>query len=315
MKINNILTQLFYLRFLCSVLGLLVLLTCSAQKRKVFPDSVYFSQTKLALILTYPLPKIRFNRQIKLTPVYVHPNLKEDTLTKNIRGDIDWQFRSKKALIAWDLFRDTIRNPGKKNFYLIEEKSTRELPDIRSIHLQGSNSAPAGVRYIFSKSSTPFISTEYASFYLSIKTGCFRPIFRDTVSLNGKIINYNNSGVYELTLERRLASFAFLMGYVLQFDKNCFVNIGGGFGLEQLFWRFEEYNLDYQRTGKSWAIHESTIKQIGFPCVETGVMVLCKNLLFSAGISATRFKVYQLNAGIGMQLNHPIFSKKNRYEN
>ena len=293
-----------------SLIGLLLSIYGYAQPRMVKPD-YHFDQSKQAMIFEFEMPKVKFFQKFKYRPFYVN-NKAKDTLAIPIdslllSGDTDWQFNRKKLMIEWDILRDTFKDVSNMSFYLEEKMGRPELPEISSIHVFGSQSAPIGTKIILPRKgsflSIPTLS-DNISVYISAHTGFLTPSFQDTVLYSGNILNYNKAGVYELNPipKRKLASYSFSIGWIIQIDKKLFINAGVAYSNEKVFWKFDEYNQDYQYTGSFWAIHidSFTREDLGG---ELGLLWLYKKYFLSVGYKSLAFKPNQFTIGLGLLLN------------
>ena len=277
----------------------------NSQTDTITPDTFYFNQSKQALVIEFFLPKVRFNKKIKYTPIALINGKEEKMISlQSIRGDLGWLYERQKVHIEWDPIRDRINDLSAIQFFLKEEQAAREIPDIRSFHLKGSNSAPLGFNYIFTMKPFPV--------YFAARIGKWLPNHRYTVSEFNQI-NYPAFGVYEISTQRRLASFAAVTGAIIRLEENCYANFGAGFGWEQWFWKFNEFDLDYEPLGEAWALRESTLRNKG-EFFEAGLMYLHKNKLYSLGACTTAFNAYQIYAGISLFFNHPKSLNNDRHE-
>lgn len=286
------------LRCLLLFPGLFQFFYCTGQ-RIILPDKVFFDQSKQAYIILYDMAKIKMNEKLKLVPFYYSKQSNDMIFLKTITGDTAWQTAPKLVQIEWDPFKDKLDLNEFFNVQLIlfEKKTSTKAPLINSVHYQGSNSALIGLKYMFKIRKAPV--------FIAGRIGALPPVFRYTVNDSGVIKNYNVDGVYQIGSERKLGSFAILVGSTLRFESNWYLNLGVGFGTERLYWKFDAFNLNYEKIGESsWALNENTAQQNGF-IFETGLMRKSGRFLFNLGTCSVAFKAYQITAGVGLIFNHP----------
>lgn len=257
------------------------------KENKIRPARVYPAQNQEVYIIEYTLPRIRYNKKIKIIPFLEQDDGQEIPLT-SVRGDTGWQSKKKLIRIEWDPVKQNSTSSASNSNIRLEPISEKiKAPVIESINYFGSNSAPFGVKYIFKTTPIPL--------YLATRIGALPPSYRDTISTKGEI-NYIKSGVYVVQNGRQFSSFAILGGFVARTGKNLYVNFGAGYGLEQLFWEIDEYNLDYKKIGSTWAITETTLKRKG-EFFEAGLIWRPNRILFNLGASTVQFNVYQITFG------------------
>lgn len=285
------------IRVFFALLGLWTRASCTAQvtEDEVPAHKFYLGQNSSAYFIEYNLPKVRYNKRIKLSPVLVQENGEHITLA-SVRGDTGWQVKKKLIRIEWDPLKEqNIQVVATPPIRLKKITETLKAPVIESIHYLGSNSTPYGLKYISKTSPIPF--------YLAGRMLDLPPSHgNDVISTTGKI-NYLRSGVYIVQNERKFSSYAVSGGFVFRTGKKLYVNFGGGYGAEQLFWKIDEYNLDYKKTGSTWAITENTLNQAG-EFFEAGLMWKQNRTLFSLGASTIQFTIYQISFGFNFIFIH-----------
>lgn len=285
---------------------LLVYLPATAQR--VENVRTFFDQSKQVMLIYYDLKWMSFKEEVQVMP-YIVSSRTQISPIKSLSGDFGWQNRNgANKLIIWDLFKD-----GIDTFVQIEIKTeTREAPNspFAGVLLNGNKSTPFGVKFmlmanIFSD-STRMLNPEirlnrllrnHFGSYASLRMNRKRPDYQYTVSNEG-VIDYLESGVYEIGSERRLAGYAFVVGPLVQVSRNRFIYVGLGYGAERLFWKYQAYNLDRNPTGTHWALNES-INRKGI-VLETGYVFRLRRLLLDIGVSTLQFKSFQITGGIGI---------------
>jgi hypothetical protein len=159
--------------------------------------------------------------------------------------------------------------------------------------IQGSKSAPLGLKYV---------SLGRLGYYAGFRMGYLPPAYRYSVSNTGTIA-YSESGVYQIGSETKLASYAATGGLTAQIHKKVYAYAGLGYGVEQLFWKYQAFNLDYKLVSNEWALNEQ-INHKGL-AGEFGITARFGKILIETGMCAIggRSSTIQITAGIGYVLS------------
>ena len=243
----------------------------------------------------YDLKGLNYKKEIQVSPTLLWTD-GSTTPISSLSGDFGWQNRGgKNKLIRWYPFKDGLDSLAGAQISIQTQLRAANLPRLRAIALHGSNSAPFGVKAM---------QMGRTGFYAAARVGKLSPSYRYTVSDAG-VIDYLESGVYEITDKRRLAGYAFTVGQVLQLGRNIYGYVGLGYGAEQLFWEYEAFNLDRGSLGKFWALNDG-LNRKGI-VVESGAILRLGDIVLDLGLSTVQVQSLQLTAGIGY-----VFSKSKK---
>lgn len=248
-----------------------------------------FDQSTQLMVIQYDLKGLSYKKEIKITP-YIESNDAAIKSMQSLSGDFGWVNRGgKNKVIMWDPFKDGINSlEGIQIKITASEVRNAEVPRFRGLVLHGSNSAPLGIKYM---------QLGKVGFYTAFRMGKFPPSYIYTVSDAGEI-NYPSSGVYQIGSEKRLAGYAFTAGPTIRVARNAYMYVGAGYGVEQLFWKYQAYDLDKSLVGSGWALNES-INRKGIT-MDAGVVIRRGRLLIDLGGSSIQFKSLQITAGVGL---------------
>ncbi len=247
-----------------------------------------FDQSSQLMVIQYDLKGLSYKKEIKITP-YIESNGAALQPMQSLTGDFGWVNRGgKNKVITWDPFKDGISSlEGIQVKITASEVRAAEAPRFRGLLLHGSNSAPFGLQYMH---------LGKVGFYAGFRMGKFPVSYTYTVSDAGAI-DYPSSGVYQIGSEKRLAGYAFTAGPTIRVARNAYVYIGMGYGAEQLFWKYQAYDLDKSPVGTGWALNES-INRKGIT-TDAGVVVRVGRLLLELGGSSIQYKSVQITGGLG----------------
>ncbi len=269
---------------------LLCLVTClSVTAQTVENVRTTFDQSTQLMVIQYDLKGLNYKKEIKITP-YIESDKAALPPMQSLSGDFGWVNEGgKNKVITWDPFKDGINSlEGIQVKITVSEVRNAVAPRFRGLVLHGSNSAPLGLKYM---------QLGKVGFYAAFRMGKFAPSYTYSVSDAG-VIDYPNSGVYEIGTEKRLTGYAFTAGPTFRVARNVYLYVGAGYGAEQLFWKYEGYDLDKSPTGSGWALNES-IDSKGI-ATDAGVVLRLGRLLIEAGISSIQFKSLQITGGVGL---------------
>lgn len=260
---------------------------CSALSAQTVSNvRTHFDQSKQLLSIHYDVHDLNYKKEIQVLPVVVSDQ-KLNPVTA-LAGDFGWQNRGgKNKIMIWDPFKDGATQLNGLKIELTTTIRPLTPPRLWSLAWQGSNSAPFGLKL---SRLLPI------GFFASFRLGNLPPYALYQVSNSG-VIDFKESGVYEIGEERRLASFAITGGPLFQVGRNVYLYLGVGYGLEQLFWRYKEYNLSKVLVGNNWALNEQ-INSKG-TVIETGATIRLGRITLDLGSSSINFNSIQLTGGIG----------------
>lgn len=255
---------------------------------------VHFDQSKQLMVIQYDVKDMNYKREIHVLPEIVADSQQLSVITpRELTGDYGWMNRGgKDRQIIWDPLREGITDLSKMRIGLNIDVREAKIPRFWCLTYQGSNSAPFGLK---------FSRLGHIGFFAGFRTGAPVPAHRYTISSSGIMRKYQESGVYEIGTKRRLASVAVTAGPTLQLSRNLYAYAGAGYGLEQLFWQYQAYNLDKVKIGDNWALME-LIDYKGI-AVDAGGVFRLGRVLFEAGMSTLAFEAFQITGGIGIALN------------
>lgn len=269
--------------FLC----FLAYLPANAQTVENVRDS--FDQSRQLWFIYYDLKGLNYKKEIKITPYIMSGDSSLLSVT-SLTGDFGWVSQGgKNKVVTWEPYKDRISNLEGIHVGIRSEIEVRDatLPRFRGLALQGSNSAPFGVKYI---------QLSRIGFFAGFRVGKWPPSYDYPVSDMGKM-EYREAGVYEIGDDTRLASYAITAGPTFQVARTVYVYVGAGYGLEQLFWEYQVYDADYKPNGTEWALNES-IDSKGV-AADAGVVIRFGRVLLDLGGSTIQFKSWQITGGIG----------------
>ena len=247
-----------------------------------------FDQSRQLMLIYYDIKRLNYKEEIRITP-YLPGEDSSATSIKSLSGDFGWIKRSgKNKLMIWDPFNDGVNSLGGIQISLKTELRQALVPRYWYACLHGSNSAPLGIK---------LARLNRVGFFASFRMGKLPPASQYKVNNAGVIANYLESGVYEIGTKRRLASYAITVGPVFQLTRNLHAYAGGGYGVEQLFWQYQSYNLDRELTGSNWALNEN-INSSGF-AADAGIILQLGRMVFDLGMSIIQFKSFQVVGSVG----------------
>lgn len=250
-----------------------------------------FDQSNQLMLIYYDLKGLNYKKEIMITPQIVSGDASL-TLVKSLSGDFGWRNRGgKNKLIIWDNFKDGVNGLDEVKIELKTELRDAVIPRFWSLALHGSNSAPFGVK---------IANLSPIGFFAGFRVGRLAPPYRYTASDTG-VMDYFESGVYEIGSERRLASYAITAGPVFQLTRNVYAYAGPGYGAEQVFWKYQSFNLKMEPIGSYWALNKN-INRKGLTA-DGGAVVRIGRLVIDLGVSTIRFKSFQIIGGVGISLS------------
>lgn len=265
-----------------------------------------FDQSRQLMLIYYDLKGLSYKQEVFVAPQI---RLRDSSIAgkypfpeqgkpakKFFSGDYGWIAKGgDNKRIVWDPLRQGFNQLTEIQIVpLIEKIRDAPAPRFWTVFWQGSNSAPIGIK---------IARLSRIGFFAGFRMGRLPPLHRYTVSDAG-VIDYRESGVYEIGAASRLASFAATGGLVLQIARKMYVFVGGGYGKEQLFRKYNEFNLNYEPVGSNWALHESLNAKGAF--YDLGITLRLRNqLCIEIGTGTVNFQSYQILGGIGY-----AFSKK-----
>lgn len=248
-----------------------------------------FDQSRQLMLINYDLKGLSYKQEIKITPYLVSSQNELPPAIKTLTGDFNWVSRGgKNKVIIWDPLKDGVNSLSGFQVKINTELRDAAIPRLWGIALQGSNSAPIGIKGI---------QLSRIGFFAGFRVGKLPPTYRYTVTDAG-YMNYLESGVYEIGTEKRLASYAVTAGPVFQVARSTYAYIGAGYGVEQLFWNYQAYNLDKSPVSSDWALNEN-VNRKGVT-VDAGCVLRFGRILIDLGLSTIQFKSFQITGGIGL---------------
>ncbi|GEM_PF-2343774 len=253
-----------------------------------------FDQSKQLMFIYYDVKGLNYKKEIEIIPI-----IKSDTASavniKSLSGDYGWLKKGgKNKLVVWDPFKDGVNGLEGVQIELKTEVRGAAVQKFWYGCFQGSNSAPFGLKVA---------RLNRIGFFGGFRVGQLPPSYRYTVSNTG-VMDYTESGVYEIGTERRLASYAITAGPIFQLTRNVYAYAGFGYGLERLFWKYQAYNLDRNPIGKGeWALNES-INRKGFMS-DVGAMIRFGRVLIDLGMSGIG-NSYQIIGGVGYSFSKNV---------
>lgn len=272
------------------LVSLLAYLPATTQTVENIRDTL--DQSKQLVYIYYDLKGLNYKKEIKITP-YIESANGTLTAMQSLSGDFGWVNKGgKNKVVTWDPFKDGITSFDSVQIKVISsEVRDATIPRFRGIMLHGSNSAPFGLKYL---------QLGGVGFFAGFRMGNLPPSYNYTVTDAGVIDDYPNTGVYEISDEERVAGYAITAGPTFQVGRNVFVYAGAGYGVEQLFWEYEAYDLDKTPLGSEWALNES-VDSKGV-AVDAGIILRFGRILLDVGGGTIQFKSYQIIGGIGIVL-------------
>lgn len=261
---------------------------------------VSFDQSRLLMRINYDLYDLNYRKEINIVPVYVVG----DTLTGALHhatGDLGWTSRrGRNKQILWDPFKDGLSSLDGVRITIETELRDANIPRFWALEWQGSNSAPFGLKVM---------QLNWLGFFGGFRLGNRAPAYRYTVADNGDI-DYQDSGTYERTDKRRLASYAVTAGPLFQITRTLYTYAGVGYGLEQLFWKYQAYTPDNTPSTTFWALHKS--RDHKGVMADAGFLIRLGPVVVDAGVSTIQFKSLQVTLGVGYTLYKVKTGAKNR---
>ena len=269
---------------------LVCLLTClkaSTQTIENIRDS--FDQSRQLMLIYYDLKGLDYKQEIEIIPIFTVDNARKILPSKdNLSGDLGWVNKDgKNKLIIWDPFADSITSLRSFQVYIKTNLRKVMLPTYGLLCLQGSNSAPFGLK---------IMTLDRRGFFLGFRKSRSAPSYQYKVSNDG-VIDYRESGIYKIGSERRLSSYALTAGKPFRLNRNVFAFIGAGYGAERLFWQYEAYNLNGELINKYWALNEK-VNRKGI-VIDIGVGIRKRFYMVDLGLSTINFTSFQVTASVG----------------
>ncbi|MBV6440420.1 MAG: hypothetical protein DYG98_25515 [Haliscomenobacteraceae bacterium CHB4] len=265
-----------------------------------------FDQSRQLMLIYYDLNDLSYKQEVFVVPhirlrdssiAGEYPFPAQDRLAKKyFSGDYGWIGKGgDNKRIIWDPLRQGFDQLSEIQVVpMIEKTQDAPAPRFWTIFWHGSNSAPFGIK---------IARLSRIGFFAGFRMGHLPPSHRYKVSDAG-VMDYRESGVYEIGAASRLASFAATGGLVLQIARQMYAFVGGGYGKEQLFRKYDEFNLNYELVGSNWALHENLDAKGAF--YDLGLTLRLRNqLCIEIGTGTVNFQSYQILGGIGY-----AFSKK-----
>jgi len=252
-----------------------------------------FDQSKQLMFINYDLKGLNYKKEIKITPYIVSGDASLPPV-KSLIGDFGWVTRGgKNKVMIWDPLKDGLKSLEGIKIELKTEARDAAIPRLRGVALQGSNSAPFGVKCM---------QLSRIGFFAGFRVGRLPPGYRYTISDAGEM-DYLESGVYEIGTEKRLASYAITAGPIFQMSRNIYAYTGMGYGIEQRFWKYQSYNLVKSPVSSDWALSENTNRK-GI-AADAGIVIrVGRRVLIDVGGSSIQFKSFQITGGIGLLLTN-----------
>lgn len=198
----------------------------------------------------------------------------------------------KNKLIRWEPFRANLDSLNGVEIFLKTAIVPLSPQTFWGIAAQGSNTAPIGFK---------IVRLGQIGFFAGGRLGALPADYRYEISDTGAM-DFTESGIYRAGSRRRLASFAATGGLVFQVGRRFYLFGGLGFGLEQLFWEYEAFNLDKQSLGNFWALNKS-INRRGL-AADAGVVLRRRHWFFELGCSSIRAQNLQITAAVGYILSN-----------
>ena len=258
-----------------------------------------FDQSSQIIRISYDLKGLHFKKAIQIRPYLVWSDSSTVWL-KSLSGDYGWLERGgKNKLVVWNPFEDGVDNLVGAQIKIETQVRAAQIPHFWGLAVHGSNSAPIGLKVI---GRTSFLDSKKMrllrlSFFAGVRVGNLPPSYRYSVSAAGEM-DYRESGVYEFTDQRKIAGFAITAGQILQLGRNIYGYAGLGYGVEQLFWEYQSFNLSRNLIGSAWALDEH-INRKGL-VIDLGTVVRLGPVLLDVGLSTIQFKSYQVTGGVGI---------------
>jgi hypothetical protein len=276
----------------CIAFFISLFIALSATGQTVTNVRTTFDQSKQLMLIRYDLTGLGYKQEIQITPRIASRDTTFPQM-KSLTGDFGWMTRGgKNRLIVWEPFRDGITS---LQYLGIDLKTTvrNALVDrFWGLVVQGSNSAPLGLKVL---------RLSPIGFFGGFRVGNLPPSYDYTVT-NAGVINYLESGVYEIGSTKRLASYAITGGPIFQVSRRMYAYAGIGYGVEQLFWQYQVYNLEKTPIKSQWALNENINRQgiVG----DVGAVFRLRHLLIDVGVSTIEFKTVQITAGLGFAFSN-----------
>lgn len=294
--------NLFYsFKLMVSLLGVLFFMIF----QKINAQSIYniqdvFDQTRQLLVISYEIKGLNFKKEIEVLPFISIDNGPIKVLTsKNLGGAYGWiNWNDNVYNISWDPFKDGIVDLSNVKIELRTKVRDARITKFWGIGWHCSNSAPIGLKL-----------SRYGlvGFSVGLRLGNTPPAYRYTVNQSGEM-DYLESGVYIIGDKKRLAGYGISIGPIFQIARKIYLNTGVGYGLEQLFWEYQEYNLDKQFIGSSWALND-VINNRGV-AFDLGISYKLDRILIDIGLSTIELKNFQLTGGVMIPIKN--YGLKNR---
>ena len=279
-----------YLWTLCLCIPAYWTVLAQPAHKNIAKDTAFFEQSGQTYQIQYSVKKLNYRYEIKAIPeVSVHNNKILLTTMLGLSGDTGWVSRKGDRVIVWDPRKDNV-NSFKGIRVSLDTAIVRraKLPRFWGLALHGSNSAPFGLKVI---------RFGQVGFFAGFRGLRFPPDYRYTIASSG-YMDYKESGIYEINYENRLTGYAVTGGPVFQIARNIYAYAGVGYGVEQLYWQYQEYNLNRELIGSSWALNEA-IDHKG-TCIDLGAIFRLGRFFIDIGASTIQFESYQALGGIGI---------------
>ena len=269
-----------------------------------------FDQSRQLMFIYYDLKGLSLKQEILIVPrVRLGDTLLTDdyqslerhgTTRRIFSGDCGWVSEGgKNKRIIWDPLREGFDQISDIQIGFKTEVKEASVPRYWAIFWQGSNSAPIGIK---------IERLSRVGFFAGLRTGWLSPSYRYTVSDAGVIDDYRETGIYEIGSRSRLASFAATGGIILQIARKMYAFGGLGYGKEQLFWEYNEYNVKLDYVGSSWALNESVNSEGAF--YDLGITMRVSNRFFiELGTGTENFRSYQILGGIGYTFSNDLVKR------
>lgn len=261
-----------------------------AQELKNVRDS--FDQAKQQWLIFYDLKAMGFKRSVAITPFMINAGdtipLPKDVLSGEF-GLVTRGGRSK--CVRWDVFRtEGLDSLAGVKFWL----EAPMKPSFWAIEAQASNSAPFGLK---------IIRSAQVGFYAGFRLGKLPVDYRYRISDAGAM-EYDEPGIYRVGTARRLASWAATAGGIFPVGRRTYISSGLGYGIEQLFWRYEAFGLDKEPLGNYWALNKHFNRR-GLMVELSAGRRMSRRWLIGLGVSSIAGRNLQVIGSLGY-----IFSEK-----
>ncbi len=214
---------------------------------------------------------------------------------KFVSGDVGEIEIGGDKTITWDVFEECRSLEGNLMFQVRANTIMQTVPQnfFAAYNISGSSAYGLTIGilgkwglYARIKSNGQYFQTKY------------------TASTNA-ISNYDGTGYYTFTDKIKRSRYGITAGYMQNVRGNLFIYAGAGYGERAVLWNAEEFAYENnEKISDLWA--ENTINTFKGAELEAGLFYKYKMMNFSIGCNLIDFNFYEINAGVGINLNSKL---------